>query len=168
MNADRDPREVLRPCPFCGSADVKLFFTRDGAERIEYAQCQDCTTCGPDHTKGRHWNEFTIAITAEQDRALTRAIVDAERMLAAPRAGEPLSVALSALAAPAAEHAVPVAPEFCCEHAWRAAKDAAWKARDLRCDCDHNESCLKCYPAAFREGGKWHAYRAAAPTKGDV
>ena len=56
---------------------------------------------------------------------------------------------------------VPAVPEFCCEHAWSAAKQLAWKERDLSCDCDHNEYCQKCFPLEFRAGGKWDKYAAA-------
>jgi hypothetical protein len=54
----------LMPCPWCGSADVKLFEYPDtglGAET--YVQCQDCTVCGPDHLKGRHWNDVPRMLT---------------------------------------------------------------------------------------------------------
>lgn len=48
-------------------------------------------------------------------------------------------------------------PEFCCEHSYKVAKQAAWGARDLtQCKCDHNEYCEHCWPDDFREGGKWH------------
>lgn len=48
-------------------------------------------------------------------------------------------------------------PEFCCELSYKAAKEAAWGARDLtQCKCDHNEYCDHCWPADFRPGGKWH------------
>ena len=48
-------------------------------------------------------------------------------------------------------------PEFCCEHSYKVAKQAAWDARDLtHCKCDHNEYCEHCWPDDFREGGKWH------------
>jgi len=42
----------LKSCPFCESFNVKLF----QADGKEYAQCMDCTACGPDHTNERHWN----------------------------------------------------------------------------------------------------------------
>lgn len=48
-------------------------------------------------------------------------------------------------------------PEFCCEHSYKVAKQAAWGARDLtKCKCDHNEYCEHCWPDDFKEGGKWH------------
>lgn len=48
-------------------------------------------------------------------------------------------------------------PEFCCEHSYKVAKQAAWGALDLtQCKCDHNEYCEHCWPDDFREGGKWH------------
>ncbi|GEM_PF-5327812 len=48
-------------------------------------------------------------------------------------------------------------PEFCCEHSYKVAKQAAWGARELtQCKCDHNEYCEHCWPDDFREGGKWH------------
>jgi hypothetical protein len=48
-------------------------------------------------------------------------------------------------------------PEFCCEHSYKVAKQAAWGARDLtQCKCDHNEYCEHCWPDDFKEGGKWH------------
>lgn len=59
------------------------------------------------------------------------------------------------------ESIVPAVTEFCCEHAWSAAKQLAWKERDLSCDCDHNEYCQKCLPLEFRAGGKWDKYAAA-------
>lgn len=48
---------ALAPCLWCNGTDVKLFVSFDGDERVEYAQCQDCTACGPDHKNGRHWND---------------------------------------------------------------------------------------------------------------
>lgn len=42
----------LLSCPWCGSLDIKIY-VGDG---IEYAQCANCTACGPDHKEGRHWN----------------------------------------------------------------------------------------------------------------
>jgi len=51
--------------------------------------------------------------------------------------------------------------EFCCEAAWQAARDRAWKSRNLRCGCDHVESCLKCYPAEFRRGGRFYEFQRA-------
>lgn len=44
----------LKSCPFCGSFKVKLFPA--GEDGGEYAQCQDCSACGPDHKENRHWN----------------------------------------------------------------------------------------------------------------
>ena len=49
----------LKPCPWCGSSNIKMFSIMDGDERVEYAQCQDCTGMGPDHKSGRHWNSRT-------------------------------------------------------------------------------------------------------------
>lgn len=48
--------------------------------------------------------------------------------------------------------------DFCCKHHYAAAKAAAWEARlkSIPCGCDHNESCHKCYPPEFREGGKFN------------
>ena len=67
--------------------------------------------------------------------------------------------ARAALAQPA-----PEAPlEFCCESAWRDAKALAWKGRNLDCGCDHNQSCLKCYPVDFRVGGKFDKFAAGKP-----
>ena len=58
-------------------------------------------------------------------------------------------------------HPAPEAPlEFCCESAWRDAKALAWKGRNLDCGCDHNESCIKCWPLDFRAGGKWDKFAA--------
>lgn len=70
-----------------------------------------------------------------------------------------VAAALASLSEPAPS--VPAVPEFCCEHAWSAAKQLAWKERDLICDCDHNEYCQKCFPLEFRAGGKWDKYIAA-------
>lgn len=42
----------LLPCPFCGSDNIEIF-ANDGKQ---FAQCADCTACGPDHVNGRHWN----------------------------------------------------------------------------------------------------------------
>lgn len=62
-------------------------------------------------------------------------------------------------------------PEFCCEHSYKVAKQAAWGARDLtQCKCDHNEYCEHCWPDDFREGGKWRGKFVAqqsAPERGD-
>ncbi len=44
---------TLLPCPFCGSLDLKTF---KGGDK-EYVQCQSCTSCGPDHENGLHWNK---------------------------------------------------------------------------------------------------------------
>jgi hypothetical protein len=53
--------------------------------------------------------------------------------------------------------AEPVKAEFCCEHSYKVAKQAAWGARDLtHCKCDHNEYCEHCWPDDFKEGGKWY------------
>lgn len=52
---------------------------------------------------------------------------------------------------------------FCCEASWREARQAAWKARDLNCGCDHNEYCSKCFPPEFRPGGTWDQYKPSAP-----
>ena len=48
------PPNGLMPCPFCGSLDVKLF----KGDSKEYAQCMDCSACGPDHNNGLHWNNL--------------------------------------------------------------------------------------------------------------
>ena len=61
----------------------------------------------------------------------------------------------AALAQPAPE----APPEFCCESAWRDAQALAWKGRNLDCGCDHNQSCIKCWPLDFRAGGKWDKYK---------
>jgi hypothetical protein len=37
----------------------------------------------------------------------------------------------------------------------RARREKAWRARDTKCGCDHNEYCVKCFPLAFRKGGIW-------------
>lgn len=60
--------------------------------------------------------------------------------------------------------------DFCCKHHYAAAKAAAWSALiGVRCGCDHNESCNKCFPPDFKEGGKfnltpdeWEASQQAA------
>lgn len=44
--------DELGPCPWCGGREIKTFI---GGE-VEYAQCMQCTACGPDHKNGRHWN----------------------------------------------------------------------------------------------------------------
>lgn len=68
-------------------------------------------------------------------------------------------------AAPTSDVARQPVPEFCCEASWNVAKLLAWKeAQSIRCDCDHNESCLRCWPVEFRAGGKWDKYRAAPPS----
>ena len=61
-------------------------------------------------------------------------------------------------------HPAPEAqPDFCCEASWRDAKVLAWKGRNLDCGCDHNQSCLKCYPVDFRVGGKFDKFAAGKP-----
>lgn len=50
-------RESLLPCPWCGGTDIRLYQCGIGGERVGYMQCYDCTSCGPDHIKGRHWNK---------------------------------------------------------------------------------------------------------------
>lgn len=43
----------LKPCPFCGGAEIKLY--RGGGKL--YAQCQACHACGPDHDDDNlHWD----------------------------------------------------------------------------------------------------------------
>lgn len=56
---DRSPEELL-PCMFCDSSNIRLFTSDDK----EYAQCMDCTSCGPDHINGKHWNKRTWRIPA--------------------------------------------------------------------------------------------------------
>lgn len=62
-------KEALLPCPWCNGTDIRTF-TGDG---IEYAQCMDCTSCGPDHKDGRHWNDAAER-AAECERLLSYAI----------------------------------------------------------------------------------------------
>jgi len=66
--------------------------------------------------------------------------------------------------------AEPVKAEFCCELSFKAAKQAAWGARDLtQCKCDHNEYCEHCWPSDFRQGGKWHGkFKPAKGGDGEV
>jgi hypothetical protein len=60
-------------------------------------------------------------------------------------------------------------PEFCCEHSWSAAKMLAWKeVQATKCNCDHNESCLRCWPLDFRAGGKWASYSAQEKETGPL
>ena len=42
-----------------------------------------------------------------------------------------------------------------------AARARAWKDRNTRCGCDHNESCAECFPPAFHTGGYWDQQRAS-------
>jgi hypothetical protein len=44
---------ILQPCPWCLGNEIKIFVGGD----LEYAQCMNCTACGPDHKNGRHWND---------------------------------------------------------------------------------------------------------------
>ena len=40
----------LKPCPFCGSRDVRM-------TRFEYVECAGCRTYGPDNDdQARAWN----------------------------------------------------------------------------------------------------------------
>jgi hypothetical protein len=48
--------EALLPCMYCGSTDIKTFRGQTSEGNVEYIQCMNCTACGPDHIKGRHWN----------------------------------------------------------------------------------------------------------------
>ena len=60
-----------------------------------------------------------------------------------------------------------LAPEFCCELAWKVAHDAAWNKvlRKAKCKCDpHVETCDECFPPEFREGGRWHKYKPEQKT----
>lgn len=51
------PKESLLPCPWCGGSKLNTYRSHDGdAGVVEYVQCMDCTSCGPDHKNGRHWN----------------------------------------------------------------------------------------------------------------
>ena len=51
-------REKLKPCPFCGSNDVRITFRR--GEEGWFGQCQDCFSCGAwsedRETAGTKWN----------------------------------------------------------------------------------------------------------------
>ena len=71
-----------------------------------------------------------------------------------------VSVSIPVWLHPAPQPIPEAPPEFCCESAWRDAKELAWRGRDLDCGCDHNQSCLKCYPLDFRAGGKWDKFAA--------
>jgi hypothetical protein len=51
------PKDSLLPCPWCGGDNLETFLTREADGVIEYVQCMDCTSCGPDHKEGRHWNK---------------------------------------------------------------------------------------------------------------
>lgn len=51
------PADSLLPCPWCQSDDIFVYAFNDGGTRVEYVQCRNCTSCGPDHKKGRHWND---------------------------------------------------------------------------------------------------------------
>ena len=51
-------------------------------------------------------------------------------------------------------------PDYCCIVALDAARARAWKDRNTRCGCDHNESCAECFPPAFDTGGYWDQQRA--------
>ena len=39
---------------------------------------------------------------------------------------------------------------------YKSKREEALKARDLKCACDHNEYCSKCFPLDFREGGMFY------------
>ena len=72
VSEPRPPSEenrTLAPCPWCAGTDIRIY-VGDG---IEYAQCQDCTSCGPDHKNGRHWNDASER-AAECARLLSYAI----------------------------------------------------------------------------------------------
>ena len=58
---------ALLPCPWCSGTDVRIFI----GDGIQYAQCMDCTSCGPDHKNGRHWND-----AAKELRRLLRYAVE--------------------------------------------------------------------------------------------
>lgn len=51
-------------------------------------------------------------------------------------------------------------PDYCRIAALDAARARAWKDRNTRCGCDHNESCAECFPPAFHTGGYWDQQRA--------
>ena len=55
---------ALKPCPFCGGADIREY-THDG---IQFMQCNDCTSCGPDHKAGRHWNVRHDALSEAEEK----------------------------------------------------------------------------------------------------
>ena len=50
--------------------------------------------------------------------------------------------------------------DFCCIDSLDAARERAWRGRNTRCGCDHNESCDECFPPDFRMGGYWDQQRA--------
>ena len=52
-------------------------------------------------------------------------------------------------------------PDYCRIAALDAARARAWKDRNTRCGCDHNESCAECFPPAFHTGGYWDQQRAS-------
>ena len=81
------------------------------------------------------------------------------------RAAEARAVnARVAIAVPLPPSAAPEAgpkPDYCCIAPLDAARARAWKDRNTRCGCDHNESCAECFPPAFHTGGYWDQQRAS-------
>jgi hypothetical protein len=57
MTEELRTKDPLLPCPWCGGDNLETFLTREAVGVIEYVQCMDCTSCGPDHKEGRHWNK---------------------------------------------------------------------------------------------------------------
>jgi len=48
----------LLPCPWCGGSNLNKYLFRDGdLGLVEYVQCMDCVSCGPDQKNGLHWNK---------------------------------------------------------------------------------------------------------------
>jgi len=87
---------------------------------------------------------------------------------AAPAASEPTMQALTSESESLGLYAAPEAgpkPDYCCIAALDAARARAWKDRNTRCGCDHNESCAECFPPAFHTGGYWDQQRASLQQK---
>lgn len=77
MTTDHQGAEALKPCPWCGSTDLKAFnYTKP--EPDSFVQCYGCTTIGP---SGKSEDEARAAwnrrpAPASDLRAAAQAVVD--------------------------------------------------------------------------------------------
>lgn len=64
MASEQVSTDQLLPCPWCKGTDIGIYI----ADGTEYAQCRNCTACGPDHKNGLHWNKRPAEDELERER----------------------------------------------------------------------------------------------------